>query len=243
MKQYLIFLVIALIAVTGAGQDKDGNYLDESNSTEPRFLGSQSFVNGVLKSESIQEYLNKMIDYPEEPMKCSRQGTEVVEFIVTAAGEPTAFNIVNSVCTEMDMEVIRAIKTTKGKWAPGTVNGEPADLKQEVSVIFTLYSCESYMKKAQKYAQKGNHFLFVLNTPEKALKYFNHAITLRPNEESLLAARSLCRYATGDTTGAENDWKRIKVLAKKNTDFPVMDLYADQVSKLEGYQEMMKAIN
>ncbi len=242
MKQYVIFLVIALIALTGAGQETDENYFNESNTTQPRFLGSQSFVNDELTMESVQVYLTKMLEYPQKSLECFQQGTEVVEFIVTADGKPTAFNIVNSVCQEMDEEVIRAIKTTNGKWVPGTVNGKPADLKQEISVIFTIYSYEEYMENAQKIVQKGNHYLFVHNKPKKALKYFNRAITLLPNEECLLVARSLCRYAKKDFYGAENDWKRMKVLARKNNKVPDMALYTKQISKLEGYEEMMKSI-
>jgi hypothetical protein len=58
--------------------------------------------------------------------------------------------------------------------------------------------------------------MYVNNKPQKALKYYNMAVTFLPYEENALSARSACLSLMGDTTSAKNDWKRIQQLAERN---------------------------
>ena len=243
MKRVSLFLLIALFSLTVTGQGFVNTEVIDENATPPRFLGDESFNNGRMEVETIHHYLSKILNYPVESSECLIQGTEVVEFVITSGGEIAAFNIINSVCPQMDQEVIRALKTTHGRWLPGTADGKLTDTKQEIAIVFTLCSCENYMRQVQKMAYKGYKNLFVHNNPARALRYYNIAINLRPNDERLLAERSLCRYATGDVSGAENDWQRIKTLQKRNNSFSFLDLIALQAKSSDGYEAMMQAIN
>ena len=77
---------------------------------------------------------------------------------------------------------------------------------------------------AKKYQEKANVRMFEKEDPKSALKFYNQAIRLLPNEESLLAARSLCRYNLGDIQGALQDMERNMALhpnsvSDKETEF------------------------
>lgn len=233
MKRYVIFLAVALFAATGAAQNRTSYNLTESGMTPPVFLADETYAQGN-QVKSLNDFLNKTINYPQESVKCCLQGTEVVEFIVNCSGEPTAFKVLNSICPEIDQEVIRTLKLTAGKWIPGTLNGSPVAMKQEIAVVFQLCSSDDFINKAKKYARKGNHLLFAQNKPKKAIKYYNYALTFMPFEENLLAARSLCLYRLGDLTGAATDWERIQVLTLRNSDDnpgELAKIYSDRSTK------------
>lgn len=118
-------------------------------------------------------------------------------------------------------------------------------MKTEVSVAFFLHSADDMIKTAKQYQEKGNHWMFTKNNPEKAIKYYNRGIMLLPNEESLLAMRSLCSYEIGNINEAEKDWNRIKTLANNNnnnnSEFDLENL-AEFSGKTKGYAEMIKTI-
>ena len=78
----------------------------------------------------------------------------------------------------------------------------------------------------------------VKKNPKKALKYFNKAIRLLPKEESILAARSLCRYELGDEKGAIEDYNRI-IASKNSNDLPPDAEYSNEVlSQVKRYAEL-----
>lgn len=77
--------------------------LPNVNVTPPEFTGITN-VNHLLtyQTESIGDYLNKNIEYPVSAASYYKQGTAVVQFVVTADGELTDFRIINSVCPIID---------------------------------------------------------------------------------------------------------------------------------------------
>jgi hypothetical protein len=164
---------------------------------------------------SLDDFLRENIYFPGELNQRLHQGTVVIGFTVTALGELKDFTVINSVSRETDMEVIHSIKSTKGKWIPGKVEGGPADMHQEVAVTFKTDPKSNFVADAKKYMQKGNHNLFVKNRTKKALSCYNRGIRLLPNDMSLLAMRSLCKHRLGDARGADSDWERLSVLAER----------------------------
>jgi TonB family protein len=191
--------------------------------------------------ESINDFLTNAVQYPSQSKNMGLQGTEVIEFKVTTDGKIKNFKVVNSISSEIDREVIRVLQVTSGKWKPGLTNGEPVDMKKEVSVTFIASSEKELVKEAKELQERGNHWMFVKNKPEKAIKYYDQGIRLLPFEESLLAARSLCKYELSDTEGALADWERIKNINEiqmSETNFKLADNY----KKLSGYKKMLTTL-
>lgn len=226
MKTNLIFAISMLIAVFAFGQKQD---LLEVKVTPPTFR--PEFI------PTLNEFLLAGIEYPAEALKAGWQGTVVIRFVVTAEGDVSNYNIVNSVTNDIDNEVIRVLESTSGKWIPGTANGNPVDMDKEISVVFQNSPNEDFVAMTKDYINKANDCIFVKKQPKKALKYLDKGIMLLPNEECLLTSRSLCKYEIGDLDGAQRDWERIKYLTEKNeteTNFTLDDSYAE----LTGYRVM-----
>ncbi len=207
MKTKVFLLAVLIFPLIAIGQIIQKN-VSEVEVTPPTFKGE--FPN------SVNECLQSRVEYPSTELKWGTQGTVVAGFVVTTEGKLKNIHIINSVSQAIDMEVIRALKSTDKMWTPGIKNGEAIEMPNEVSVVFKLYPEDNFTEIAKKYFVKGNYALFVKNRPEKALKYFTMCIKLLPNDETLLAMRGFCKYKLGDETGANRDWDRSKILAKKH---------------------------
>jgi TonB family protein len=205
MKTKVIFAISMLVVAFAFGQNQD---LQEIKVTAPQFH-SELFQN-------INDFLLSGIEYPVESIKAGNEGTEIIQFVVTPKGNITDIEVINSVSDNIDLEVIRLLEISSGKWIPGTANGEQVAMKKEISIVFKISQKSNFVAQAKSYLIYGNKMLFVKNRPEKALKYFDKSVKLLPNEETLLAVRGLCKYEIGDTVGAQSDWNRIKLLSTKS---------------------------
>jgi tetratricopeptide (TPR) repeat protein len=160
-------------------------------------------------ANSINDYLHNNVKHFQDAALCCIPGTEVIAFVVTPEGELTGFRVINSVSPAVDDEVIRVLKETSGSWSPGSRNGVPVGMEQEVALVFIPNDHFNIVEEAKSLLDKGNRIFTVKKDPERALKYFNDAFRLRPCEESILAARSRCMYTLGDIEGAILDCSRI----------------------------------
>ena len=150
--------------------------------------------------------------------------------------------MVNSVSPECDREVMRILEATNGKWKAGTTNGNPAEMETEVSVVFCQGSVKNMVATAKNYQKKGNKWLMEKNNPQKAVQYYNRAIVLLPNEESLLAMRSICYFQLGDENQAFADCERIKYLVQKNGNVDVFENLAHINQNTAGYNELVETL-
>jgi TonB family protein len=208
MKANLIFLAAIAITVFATGQNQNANDCDVI--VNPTFSSNETLIQGN-SYVSIDEFILKFIEYPQESVSCKREGTEVVSFVVTASGEVTDIKIINSVCPKIDEEIIRVLSLTRGKWQPGKVNGEKAEMEKEISIAFKMHQSNDFKKLALNSLKKGNEMQMKGNF-KKALKFYDQGINYLPHEYTLLAARGICRYESGDIAGAEQDWNRLEKL-------------------------------
>ena len=101
-------------------------------------------------------------------------------------------------------------------WKAGEANGEPVSMPTEIAIEFKWKQFESmnnardFDELAKHYMTKGTEQLIHKNNAKKALKFFNHGINFRPNEDCLLMGRGLCKYELGDKEGAIADWARMQ---------------------------------
>lgn len=205
MKTNLFFAAGMLIAAIATGQNQE---LFSIEVTPPAFKGNAP--------NSINEFLQKNVEYPAEAAIRKHQGTEVVQFVVTLEGKLTDFKVINSVSFEIDKEVFRVLELTSGNWVPGIINGEPVSMETEVSMAFMLNPKSDFVEMAKWNMKKGNELLYLKNQPKKALRYFDWALNFLPHNETIHAIRGFCKYTMGDENGANRDWDRANILAIRN---------------------------
>ena len=78
------------------------------------------------------------MEYPKEALIYATQGTEIVQFEVSADGKLADFEIINSVSPYIDKAVYDFLKTTCAMWKPGENNGEPVSMRKEISIKFEM---------------------------------------------------------------------------------------------------------
>jgi TonB family protein len=249
MKREVIFLLCMMITIFAFGQEEKQGLqvnvdVDEVKVTPPTFTGIENSVTMRQgeKTASIEDYLMKNINYPEEAVRQFARGTEVVQFIVTPAGQVTDFNVINSVSPQIDEEIIRVLKTTNGMWIPGHNNENHVAMEKEVSIVFKISGFKSkdedFNAMAQEYSTQGSTLLLMKDNPKKALKAFDKGILLRPNDKCLLLTRGLARYEVGDKEGAKRDWTRLKELGNDLGDY-----YVKNFDGLKGYAELTRILD
>jgi hypothetical protein len=152
--------------------------------TTPQFRTGES---PDATTGSINNYLNDQMKNLQCAALHCRPGTEVIAFVVTPGGELDGFRVINSVSPAIDDEVIRVLKGTSGSWVPGTLNGEQVAMELEVAIVYVPDHNFNLVEEAKHYLDKGNQMLLLKKDPKRALRCFNEAFRLIPNEESILA--------------------------------------------------------
>ncbi len=94
----------------------------------PEFEGGQ---------QTLLRFLGKNIKYPEAAKKSGTAGITVVSFIVEKDGTISNTEINRSAGTVLDLEAVRVIELTSGKWKAGKQNGEPVKVKLTAPVQFS----------------------------------------------------------------------------------------------------------
>jgi len=219
MKATTILILFMFVAFFSTGQDlKKSKMLRDVDVKPPVFTGIED-VNKIVNKEkaaSIYDYMGAKLQYPKEAERRWREGTIVIHFTVLPNGELDDFQVINSVSSDIDREVIRVLQSSDGMWKPGENNGTPVAMEKEVAITFQMeYS--NHLRIAQKLFKRGNKKL-LKNKPERALKLFDRAYVYQPYSEPLLFARSVTRLSVGDKVGACEDWNRLKSLGSNLAD-------------------------
>ena len=217
MKAIVLFILGMILSVITFGQNERSNSLEKIEVIPPTFSADEKTLYGN-KIESIADYLRINVQYPEDALNKAYQGTEVIQFLVTTTGDLTDMFVINSVCPEIDNEVIHVLEFTKGRWRPAFFNGEPAAMQIEVSVVFQLEGTDNFLTMAKNYFKKGNKMLFVKNDIQKALECYEKGVTLFPYDDALLEARAICKFKLGDEEGAFRDLERCRLLSDYSSD-------------------------
>ncbi len=230
---------------------EDNNIKKENLITPPVFTGVKSTDEAPGKSSFlIYSYLRENVEYPEVALKYNIQGTEVVQFTVTNTGEITNIKVINSVCPEIDDEVIRVLKTTQGMWEPGLKNGNPVEMEKEISMVFQIDGFKNgtneniFKEQATALYKKGNKALISQKNPEKALKYFDKALKYLPYESTILNSRAMARTLLNDKDGAQQDLDRADaILAAKTEKEKNLKLFTQNAGDVNANQENQNVIS
>lgn len=234
MKTITIFIAIVLAASSLFAQEMKSN-IEEIKVTPPRFTGivQNPQILGEDDFVSFEKYLINNLQYPQEVISTGAEGTELVRFEVSADGKLSSFEVLNSVAPEIDDAIHAILLTTCGMWKAGEANGDPVSMPKEIAIEFkwkqyeSLNNTRDFDALAKLYMTKGTEQLMHKNNAKKALKYFNHGINYRPNEDCLLMGRCLCRYELGDEEGAMADWARIQSSGVSDEAVTLLDNYSN----------------
>lgn len=250
MRNSVILLLCLVFSVGVFGQEKtlkdqiNEKKIREIEVNPPQFTGlrnASEFI-GKTQDQLIQDYLLQNVVYPGNALNCGKEGTEVVQFTVYPDGEVGNFRVINSVCPEIDKELIRVLNTTDGMWQPGNNNGDPVSMEKEVSVIFSHHPTtesieEHFVMHGTVNFKNAATNLLINKKPKRALRQLNMGIRYLPHEKNLLLLRGLCNYELGDEKSAQKDWDRIAHLGGMQHEEVGYDLTA-----MKGYTEMLKAL-
>lgn len=242
----LLFVIFCLpIIVWGQINRTVRDTLLKVEVTAPVFTGLQFVLDEPYsKDDILGKYLAENFVYPAVAYQYGMQGTGVVQFVVQPNGKLTDFHVMNSICSELDKEFIRVLKTTEGMWSPGSNNDNPVQMEKEVSMMFVA-DCdwcnnkpkEYFTKLAKMHFTKANNLFLVKKNLKKALINYDKTIKYLPYDASVLLVRGLCKYEIGDLEGARTDWERINRLGSFDANW-----YIDELATLKGYDEMMATI-
>lgn len=228
MKTKIYLFIVMFVPIFALGQ-----------MTEPEFTGVKK---NAKTSDGINDplvaYLTQNFRCPDGTNNCIPEGTAVIQFVVTPEGELDDIVVIESLCCQVDDELIRALKTTNGMWNPVEVDGIPISAAKEVSLMFVTNRYEEnpktyFTEKATAFFNKGNKLFLKSENPQKAIKYYDKSVNYRPNEVATLMLRGLCRYELGDEEGACKDWNRINLLGSTN-----MDDYFEDLCEMKGFEKM-----
>lgn len=217
----IVLCILCTLAVTLSHGQIFGKYIiEEVNVSPPQFVGIVTDANtsGNASMVAFNQYMSGEIRYPQPAIDRRMQGTEVIQFVVNENGELMDFNVVSSVSELMDEVVIEALRSTNGKWNPGTNNDENVAMVKQVTVIFALSHRQDnivvneFKETARILFNKGNRKFLVKGHPKRALRFYDAALNYLPNDQSLLLMRGLCQFQLGNIEQAEEDWSRLKEL-------------------------------
>lgn len=241
----IVILCLTFLMVNGQ-QNVPPFTVENVSVTPPKFAGVENAVEilNAKESETINGYLSKNFTYIEN-REVKPEGTEVIQFTVTPSGELTDFVIINSVSRDIDLEIIRILKTTGGMWIPGYSNNVPVEMTKEVSMA--LYPGENssksvteiFTEKATHYFMDGTKILIEKQNPKKAIKYYSWGLNYLPYDKSLLIMRGISRFENGDKEGAHQDWTRVKELGGAEME----DSYlTENLKGLKSYDELLSML-
>lgn len=237
MKKYAIIMVCLILSITSFGQNETTD-----NVTPPKFASienaaSMSTDNSLL----IRNFIHENFCCPLNTVICNKEGTEVIQFTITPTGNVSNYKIVNSVCPDVDEELIRVLNLTDGMWAPGSKDGNPIAMEQEVSIMIGDYNTEKiadyFVEKAEKYFKNGTYNLLVKHKTKKALNFYNKGVLYLPYDKGQLMMRGICHYELGDIESAKQDWNRVEALGGIN-----LNNYGEELTSLSSYSAMNKIL-
>ncbi len=212
MKKIFFFLFCIVSSYVVTGQEVN-NELLEVKVIPPKFVPEASQPSSTA---ALYAFVRHHFSYNTPEL--INFGTAVIRFTVTENGQVENFQVTNSVSWEVDKALQYALKQTSGMWLPGSNNGKPVAMEQEITMKVVTGLSEKALEKMDFDArgkdkfQRGNELLFDKNAPRRALHKFNYVVRLLPKEKNTYYLRGLCYHKLGQNEKAEKDWEYYREL-------------------------------
>ena len=114
--------------VTDNNSAIDGKIYMKVENTPTPTDGLTAFYTEIIKS----------LKYPEEAKNNNITGKVLVEFIIRKDGSLSDFKVLKGIGYGCDEAAINALKNSDLKWNPGTMHGEPVNVKMVLPIDFKL---------------------------------------------------------------------------------------------------------
>ena len=113
-------------------KDKNGVYTQAE--TMPEYPGGET---------ALSTYVENNLDYPQQAINDSKEGTVTVSFVVDEKGNVTNPEVTgNKLGDGLDQQAVNVIKNMP-KWKPGTVKGKNVKTKLDLPISFKVSEEES----------------------------------------------------------------------------------------------------
>jgi TonB family protein len=116
---------------------ENGKLITEYAETMPEFPGGE---------EEMFAFLNRNLRYPTETFEKGIQGIVVVRFMINEKGKIVSPEIIHSVSSELDREVMRFVSIMPD-WIPGQKDGKNVDCWYTLSVSFRTSNLFNFLGK------------------------------------------------------------------------------------------------
>jgi TonB family protein len=108
---------------------------EEDNMTPQRF--AQVMPEPIGGFETMYQFLNENLKYPENAREQKISGNVFLEFVVERNGLITCVRVISGVDPELDAEALRVIKMLP-RWKPGMEKGKPVRCFYQIPLRFTI---------------------------------------------------------------------------------------------------------
>jgi protein TonB len=85
----------------------------------------------------MKEYISKTLNYPDAAFENRVEANLSVSFLVLSDGKITQVKVKKKSGWGIDEEAIRIIKSMPA-WIPGKLNGQPVNVRMNISIPFIL---------------------------------------------------------------------------------------------------------
>lgn len=91
-------------------------------------------------NDALMSFISKHLVYPSLAKENQIQGSVFLTYVVGANGNLSDIQVRKGVYggSELDLEAIRVLKLTNGKWQPGKHNGKPVNVRMTLPIKFKL---------------------------------------------------------------------------------------------------------
>jgi tetratricopeptide (TPR) repeat protein len=177
-----------------------------SEKIHPKFLGNKSFFDFCFEK------------IPESSTVMATNNLFVATFVVTKEGALGDIQILENINKRFEKQFLNALNKSKSLWIPAEINGEKVDV--QMSIEFKFISSNKFLpmydfSKKGKTALDNNDFL-------KALRYFELALEITPDDTEIIYQKAICEMNLGNIGAACESLEKVKASRKMNVDELIM---------------------
>lgn len=115
----------------------DNESVDALSEGEPVFVTVEQMPEFQTGQQSMMNFIQQNLQYPENAKAKKIEGTVYVSFIVDETGKITDVKVEKGVSKELDAEAVRVIKKMPS-WKPGAQQGKPVKTRMMLPIKFSL---------------------------------------------------------------------------------------------------------